>query len=84
MINLPFKLGSSPSEQPQPIEYEGGTILKEEMEIIKLKNEGLSNNLQSLKQECAGLRRDNKEKTRMHQELFRKLREERNHCFRLK
>jgi len=84
VIKLPFKSDFPPLEQPQPAESKEVTTLKGEMEVIKMKNDKLSNDLHSLQQECAGLRRDNEEKTRMYQELFRKLREERNHCFRVK
>jgi len=84
VIKLPFKSDFSPSEQPQPAESEEVTILKGEIEVVKMKNDELSNDLQRLQQECTGLRRDNEERTRMYQELFRTLREERNHCFRVK
>ena len=84
VIKLPFKSDFPPSEQPQPAESKEATILKGEMDVVKMKNDELSNDLQRLQQECASLRRDNEEKTRMYQELFRTLREERNHCFRVK
>jgi len=70
VIKLPFKSEFSPSEQSQPAESQEATILKGEIEVVKMKNDELSNDLQRLQKECAGLRRDNEERTRMYQELL--------------
>jgi len=45
MIKLPFKSDFPPLEQPQPAGSEEVTILKGEMEVIKMKNNKLSNDL---------------------------------------
>ena len=45
VIKLPFKSDFSPSEQPQPAESEEVTILKGEREVVRMKNDELSNDL---------------------------------------
>ena len=67
MIKLAFKSDFPPLEQLQLTESEEVTILKGEIEVIKMKNDELSNDLQSLQHQCAGFKRDNEEKTRMYQ-----------------
>ena len=72
VIKLTFKSNSFPLEQSQSTKSEEVKILKEEIERMKMKSDKLIDDLQSLQQECASLRCDNKEKTRMYQELFKK------------
>jgi len=86
-VKLPFKLnapGSKNNEQMPDVESEEVKRLKEEIEKLKGVNAKAVSDLQSLRHDYMDLKKDYEERTKVHKELIKKQKVDRDYTFRIK